>query len=220
MGLCRVPWTCPAGQLRYQPRYNHAITARIASMSLLVISHRELAETLSRMQAGINASELHGSLTGYLCAGGRARAEGWTDALALDLGASAGDDVFTELHRYCRSQIDDVDLGFEPLLPNDDVSLKLRAEALVDWCRGFLGGIGLAGGSSLGAGLSEDAGEIIRDFSTIAASHFDYSDTEEDERALVEVLEFVRVGVLLLYSELGPEPPLKNAFAPGSERVH
>ena len=189
-------------------------------MIVPVMSHRDLAETLSRMQAGISASDLHGSLTGYLCAGGRAGADDWTGALALDLGAAAGDDVFTELHRNCRAQIDDVDLGFEPLLPSDDVTLRLRAEALVDWCRGFLGGIGLAGGGSLDGGLSADAREIVRDFGTIAASHFDYSGTEEDERALAEVTEFVRVGVLLLYSELDPGPTLKTAGAPGSHRVH
>ena len=37
-----------------------------------------------------------------------------------------------------------------------------------------------------------------------AAAHFDYAaDDEEDENALAEVLEFVRVGTLLLHAELG-----------------
>ena len=43
---------------------------------------------------------------------------------------------------------------------------------------------------------------MLADFGRIAASRFDYDDAEEDETALGEVLEFVRVGVLLLRTEL------------------
>jgi len=75
----------------------------------------------------------------------------------------------------------------------------------VQWCRGFLGGLGLSG-ANLESGLSEDGAEILRDFGTIAASRFEYDDAEEDETALTEVLEFIRVGVMLLHAELAPVP--------------
>lgn len=189
-------------------------------MSVIPISHRELSETLSRLQTGVNASDLHGSLTGYLCAGGVTTAEDWTDALALDLDMTGGDEVFAQLYRICRQQLDDAELAFEPLLPSDEIALGVRAEALVDWCRGFLGGIGLAGTGRLGDGMSKDAREIVQDFSNIAASNLEYTGSEEDERALAEVVEFVRVGVLLLCSELDPGPIVPAASAPTSRRLH
>jgi uncharacterized protein len=191
-------------------------------MPELLISHRDLSETLSRLQAGVNASDLHGSLTGYLCAGGSAPADAWAEALALDFGAAdvAANADLKSFYRQCREQLDDVELGFEPMMPADEVELAVRAEALVDWCRGFLGGVGLAGGGSPGGVLSGDAREIVQDFGTIAASSFDYEGGEEDESALAEVIEFVRVGVLLLYSELATGPLRKPAIAPGSRRVH
>ena len=189
-------------------------------MSAIPISHRELSETLDRLQAGINASDLHGSLTGYLCAGGKTTAEGWIDALAFDLDAGRGDEIFPQLYRVCRQQLDDAEFAFEPLMPTDEVAVGMRAEALVDWCRGFLGGVGLAGAGRLGDGMSADAREIVQDFSNIAASNLQYTGSEEDEAALAEVLEFVRVGVLLLCSELDPGASQDATSAPSSRRLH
>jgi uncharacterized protein len=185
------------------------------------ISHQELADTLARLRVGVSASDLHGSLTGYLCAGGSTTAEAWPAALELDAGhgGELNDAAFPVLYRHCREQLDDSELGFEPLLPGEEVALAVRAEALVEWCRGFLGGVGLAGAGSRGA-LSAEATEIVRDFGTIAASSFDYADDDEDETALSEVLEFVRVGVLLLYSELDTAPARRGAGPVPSRRVH
>ncbi len=188
-------------------------------MSPTSISYRELSEILNRLQIGINASDLHGSLTGYLCAGGKTTAEDWAEALAFDLEAARGDAIFAQLYHFCRQQLDDAELAFEPLLPGDEVTLAARADALVDWCRGFLGGIGLAGGVCQGREMSADAGEIVQDFGNIAASNLEYTGSEEDEAALAEVLEFVRVSVLLLCSELDPGPSLKAA-GPVSRRLH
>lgn len=186
------------------------------------ISHRKLTDTLVRLRAGVSASDLHGSLTGYLCAGGKTTAEAWLSALELDAGHAGEllDDAFPLLYRHCREQLDDSDLGFEPLLPGDEVALAERAEALVEWCRGFLGGVGLASSKPSQGDLSDDAREIVQDFSTIAATSFDYDDDEEDETALNEVLEFVRVGVLLLYSELAPAPTRTDNMATASRRLH
>ncbi|MCR6701157.1 MAG: UPF0149 family protein [Dokdonella sp.] len=78
--------------------------------------------------------------------------------------------------------------------------------------RGFLGGAGLAGLDS--RALSDDADEILRDFAGIAASQLDYAGDEEDEAALAEVQEFVRIGVLLLQRELA------GARVPRAKRLH
>ncbi len=182
-------------------------------MNPAAISHDELAAALADLRFGIGASELQGSLTGYLCAGGQATSRNWVQRLALEPDEDAPDrqQLLEALFRQCRAQLDDPELGFEPLLPDEEQPLSQRADALVDWCRGFLGGLGLAGVKSEG-GLSEDGSEILRDFGTIAASRFDYEDAEEDESALAEVLEFIRVAVLLLHTELTAAPASRKTL--------
>ena len=167
------------------------------------VTHAELGEMLARLHLGVGASDLHGSLTGYICGGGSAGARGWLQALELQAepGVDLPQAAFARLYEDCAAWFGDPELGFEPLLPEIDSTLDARAEALVEWCRGFLGGLGLAGVSTK-RGLSADAQEILHDFGTIAGSRFEYADAEEDESALAEVIEFIRVGVLLLHAEL------------------
>lgn len=172
---------------------------------MTTITHAQLGEVLDRLHVGVSPSDLHGSLTGYLCAGNRAResTRDWLSALELecDPANAVSNDLLAELHDQCASWLNDPELRFEPLLPTAESALQERAEALVQWCRGFLGGLGLAGAPGY-AELSEDAREILQDFGAIAGSRFEYADREEDENALAEVLEFIRVGVLLLHAEL------------------
>ena len=167
------------------------------------VTHAELGEMLARLHLGVGASDLHGSLTGYICAGGSAGAQGWLQALELetDPGVDLPQATLARLYEDCAAWFSDPELRFEPLLPELDSTLDARAEALVEWCRGFLGGLGLAGISAR-RGLSTDAQEILHDLGTIAGSRFEYADADEDEGALAEVIEFIRVGALLLHAEL------------------
>ena len=179
-------------------------------MNTTAITHAELDLALTELRLGVDPSDLHGSLTGFLCAGGVANARNWLARLEIEPGDDATEDrerqaLLDRLFRECRRQLDDPDLGFEPLLPGDDQPLPERADALVQWCRGFLGGFGLSGAGERAA-LSGDSAEILRDFGTIAGTRFEYEDAEEDESALAEVLEFIRVGVLMLHTELGAPP--------------
>ncbi|MDZ4812907.1 MAG: UPF0149 family protein, partial [Pseudomonadota bacterium] len=48
------------------------------------LQHSQIDQALSEHRIGINASELHGSLCGYLCAGGAAGTNAWCEALALE----------------------------------------------------------------------------------------------------------------------------------------
>ena len=172
---------------------------------LPAITHAQLGEMLAKLRLGVGASDLHGSLTGYICGGGSAGSRGWLEALELEPGAELPRRAFARLYEDCAAWFGDPELGFEPLLPETDSTLDARADALVEWCRGFLGGLGLAGVSER-QGLSADAKEILHDFGTIAGSRFEYADAEEDESALAEVIEFIRVGVLLLHAELTAAP--------------
>jgi uncharacterized protein YgfB (UPF0149 family) len=85
------------------------------------------------------------------------------------------------------------------LLPDDDLPVVERGDALMSWCRGFLGGFGLAAGAE--PPLSEESRDALGDLAKMASSHLSYDEPEADAEALEEVSEFVRVAVLLLHSD-------------------
>jgi uncharacterized protein len=165
-----------------------------------------LSQALTQARIPAGASDLHGSMCGFLCAGGT-REGGFMDSLALSAedARGGGRDLLEALLGYCEHQLDDPQLGFQPLLPPDAQPLAERAEALTAWCQGFLGGFGVAAG---GAGLGEEVDEVLGDLAAIAASHFEPDPAiEEEENAYAELLEFVRVAVLCLRGELTPQAP-------------
>ena len=100
--------------------------------------------------------------------------------------------------------LDDPDLLRAPAA-DDEAPIAERAGALVDWCRGFLGGLGLSG-SLAHEGLTGDAGEVLADLGRIAATELRHGEAEDDEEAYAEVVEYVRVGVLLVHGELARAP--------------
>ena len=178
------------------------------------LSHSELAHALRSLPLGVTASDLHGSLTGYLCAGADAGPDDWLDALELGFGESglAGNAALRRLHDACRAQVAQVPADIDPLLPAPGAGLPQRAAGPVEWCRGFLGGFGL--GAAHGAPLSAEANEILADFGTIAATRFDYSGTAGEARALADVIDFVRSAGAMLCRQM------RTHAAAGARSLH
>ncbi|HHM04623.1 MAG TPA: YecA family protein [Gammaproteobacteria bacterium] len=173
--------------------------------------YHDCAQALARLRVGMEAAECHGSLSGMLCAAGDLRADVCLDALFQGAGEqgsapslpTAGMAVLEKLFAATASALNDPDFGFQLLLPDDGHPLQTRAEALSLWCQGFLGGLGLAGFSDGDFGAGE-VREVLHDFSEIARMDHDDMDTgEEGENAYMEVVEYVRMAVLLAHEELG-----------------
>jgi uncharacterized protein len=164
--------------------------------------HAEVSAELATLKLGVDACELHGSLCGFISGGGRASRTDWLQRLALDgaaIDTPPADSVLEQLFDASLAQLDDDELGFELLMPDDDTPLGERADCLLAWCRGFLGGFGLASGSH--PPLSPESAEALEDLGRIAGSALSYEDADTDEEALAEVSEFVRVAALLLHGD-------------------
>lgn len=149
---------------------------------------------------GVDASELHGALSGWLSGGG-ADAPDWPAQVLADAALPAPErgSALDALRSATAAQLDDRDFEFELLLP-DEAPIAARAEALFGWCRGFLGGFGLASGDK--AALSEEGEEALRDIARLAQADAEFGeDEQEDEDALAEIEEFVRVAALLLHGD-------------------
>ena len=183
----------------------------------LPVDPEDIAELIGRCNLATSVSAFHGSLVGFISAGGHIHKGTLLDALAFEAApAPTADEVamLERLRHQTEAALADPDLTFEPLLPEDDASLGERTTGLVDWTRGFLGGFGLGGTPETAKSLTDDAQEVLRDLATIATSDFDYEEGDTDEDALIEIVEFVRVGVLLLHAEVGAR------HEPASETRH
>ncbi len=82
------------------------------------------------------------------------------------------------------------------------------------WCAGFLYALGLAGEDSYGR-LSSEAREFVRDLTEISRIDAGVEGDEQEEAAYTEVLEYVRVGVLMVYEDLR-----QSRQPPGADRLH
>lgn len=171
------------------------------AVSVLVLPDRDaLDEEICAIALGVDAFELHGSLCGYLCGGGHSDRGNWLHQLTLEqTAAMESDGALDRLYQATCQQLDAQDFEFVVLLPDDAQPLDTRADALVAWCRGFLGGFGLAAPPS--TALSEDANEALQDIGRIAGSSLSYEGDEADEEALAEIVEFVRVAALLVHGD-------------------
>ena len=107
-------------------------------------------------------------------------------------------------------------MEFDLLIPDDDRPIEERTQALTAWCSGFLYGLG-SNGAADPQRLPGDLGEIVRDLTEITRADVDASDSvEANESALAELVEFVRVGVQLVFDELEPLRERHTAPRPGA----
>lgn len=176
----------------------------------------EQAQTLlERELEAFELSECHGICCALLCRRSNANPDHYLGLLrTLEVVKAPGPDleaVLENLFEATGSQFRDEELGMGLWLPTDKETLEDRTMALSAWCSGFLAGLGAGGEDSL-EGLSDDANEAIRDVRNISSADVtDTSESEEDENAFAEIVEYLRVVVLLISEELaGPDPQDTN----------
>lgn len=168
-------------------------------------SYDEIALVARQWRLAADPAELHGALCGWLAGGGADEAAWPARVLADDqVPTPTEDSPLDRLRQVSVAQLEDRSFAFELLLPAADMQAVERADALFGWCRGFLGGFGLAAGAK--PPLSEEGSEALQDLARLAQASPEGGDEEEDEDALSEIEEYVRVAVLLLHGDcvMGP----------------
>ena len=159
----------------------------------------DVAAESARLGLATAAPELHGAICGWL-AGGGAAGPGWLGrVMADDTPPPPADGPLEQLLAASVAQLEDRDFAFELLLPDGEASLAERSGALFDWCRGFLGAFGMAAGAE--PRLSDEGTEPLADLAKLALATPHDAGDQEDEAALVEIEEFVRVATLLLHGD-------------------
>lgn len=169
----------------------------------------DVQDSIRSLGQGTGAAELHGGLSGWL-AGGGANGPGWLAEVLAEPALGAADGTLETLRKATSAQMEDPSFGFQLLLPGQGAPLYERTGALFDWCRGFLGGFGLAAGAE--PPLSDEGKEALADIAKLAAANPQEDGDEEDERALAEIQEFVRVAVLLIHGDCALGPRHRQSF--------
>ena len=159
----------------------------------------DVAQALHAAAVAVDPSELHGSLCGFVAGGGRPGAD-WLHSLQIEAAEEpAAGSILDDVRVITAAQFEAGDFSLQLLMPDEDAPLPERAEGLVAWCRGFLGGFGLAAPP---AGVfSSESTEALQDLGHIAASEPADEDSESEEAALAELVEFARVAALLMHGD-------------------
>lgn len=174
--------------------------------------YQSIASAVDKLDTEITPSEIHGTLCGLLCADVAAKSDKWRESLWPDTPMDKNDllmaetlELFEQLHDVTRLQLNDPNCEFQLLLPDDDEPIGSRVQALGDWCQAYLMGLSLGGVTDLSS-LPENARELTNDLVEIAraGTSYDLEGDEEDETAYAELVEYLRVGVLLINEELQP----------------
>ncbi len=134
----------------------------------------------------------------------------WLEDAAELLGDSLPDNLrqaLIGLQEMVRGELTGADMTVVVMLPPDEAELPERAAALGEWCQGFLDGFGMIIGDQA---LSAEAMEVLQDLASIAQVQSALEESEDGESDYMEVMEYLRVAPLLLFTECGKTAPAQT----------
>ena len=162
---------------------------------------------LKQADSDMGAAEAHGLLCGLLSVQSALSHKEWLqmllkewdeqDVLAQELIRS-----LSLLHLQTLQDLNDPELKFNLFLPDEHVDIHQRVEAVVDWCSGYLYGLGQHL-QQAALDSNEQLQEVIDDFNKIVQIDLQEGD-EASEEDLFEISEYVRMAVLMVYDTLQP----------------
>ncbi|MGI9296143.1 MAG: UPF0149 family protein [Pseudomonadales bacterium] len=184
------------------------MNGREAAIGLLY--YDELADLIDELGGISSAAEIHGVACGGLAAGANWDAAAWVSNSLTYMDASEKEPStvaraeLVAVKDQAHAALTDAELGFNMLLPADDTGLPQRAEALGQWCMGFLSGFALAGKDvDDDVPGAKEVAEIFRDFAAIANVALDEEsiDADASEHDFMQLTEYVRVAALTVFAQ-------------------
>jgi uncharacterized protein YgfB (UPF0149 family) len=172
--------------------------------------YAELDEALRGCGANWNAATAHGFLCGRLAIRGPDAAPEWLGRVleGSEAGGAPRDECRERLQSLFHATLTvlaERQSRFMPLLPSDATPASVRAEALANWCEGYLHGlVASKHGEPVKSKLaSEPLADVIRDLLEITRATADGEARDDsDEEAYTELVEYIRVAAQLVYEEL------------------
>lgn len=168
----------------------------------------QLNEALTSYQELESPSFLQGILLGLMCAEDEIKEAVWIKKILTEADTKSVKENFLvvlhEMYLDAGKMLNSSGFELELYLPDDDEDVANRAAMLGHICEGFLYGMGLVGKGQ--DKLHGDVLELVKDFGNIAAIDVDElsDDPEENEESLMQLVEFVKVGIMTINEEINP----------------
>ncbi len=176
------------------------------------VDHETLSRALEAADSDTSAAEAHGVISGVLCVSSDDRTGSkWVPILLSDAAQMEPEAAkklslsLMVIHQHTLDALKSGNFTFDLIVPDDDKPVAERITALSDWCRGYLLGLsvhGPAGKQNLAAQKKEFVEDLI-EISNVQSGQEHEKDAEKD---LMELHEFVRVGVQMVFDESQPDP--------------
>ena len=173
-------------------------------------SFNNVSDALITLSSLGTAGESHGLLCALLSFNNKIREQAWVDSLLsshIEPGDEKGEQAYQTvmaLFRETSKAFEAQDFQLPLLLPDDDLPLEERIDALAEWCQGYLTGLHLMGVKLGQVTEPADLKEALDDL--LAISQVELTPEEESdpksEEHYVELVEHIKVAVLTVSSEL------------------
>ncbi len=170
-----------------------------------MIPYQPFADHLRSIGVLASPSELHAQATAVLCVNRAHPFELWFTQMVNEYSVGDADNndfktVMSAVFDYAKEQLAKDDFSYTLLLPQDQSSLSERIQVLSEWVATFVSALGIAGMST--AALSQEGQEFLQDLSQIARIDAEADDVTGEELDFIEITEYVRTGVMVLFAEL------------------
>lgn len=173
-------------------------------------SWEEASEALFHAGHTLNPSTLHGAMVGLLGAGFSPQSEqhftatiaALEKALAVEFTGELVDFI-ARLSLSTLSAILDADYTFQPLLPPDDETMEDRLLSISEWTQGFLSGFtqGITIREAASDPIPTVTAEALKDMAAIAQVDTDEASSEDAERQLDDIIEYIRFAAINVVSD-------------------
>jgi len=166
--------------------------------------YTQIESTLALADIELSPSELHGTIVGAVA--NHLKSGQTPDLLKLiEPQADANNGRFSQLnellydlYREYSEYLFEGKEGYDLLLPGDDESIVTRVDGIASWSKGYLLGLLYNNAFSIDQ-LPESGAEIARDMMEIAEAAAGADDETEEDFALAELHEYLKVGSQLIF---------------------
>ena len=173
--------------------------------------YHQISAALDRLEIPADAAECQGAISAVVCLTGSAGTEPWMlshfpeieEAISQGNGLAVETKrLISDLYTHVYEQLNMGEFNYELLMPDESAELDLRTQALSHWCQGFLLGLRYGGVADINK-FSGELAEILQDITEISqVSGNGLENNEEEEQSYTELVEYLRVGVMLFFETL------------------
>ena len=175
------------------------------------MNYEHIDQARKKARISIDVSEYHGKISACLCCENMSAEDLLPEEIKADESSLSSETmelktVLVNVIAETLEKLNDTEMTFYPHLSPDSASLADRTRSLSSWCQGFIDGFGLTIAQKnvpIDPASQDIIGEIIEDFSQISKlTSASVMNQDEEELAYMEVVEYVRVGVQLIFEEM------------------